>query len=626
MTKSRDHISLFTDFTTVSTAEWIKKAEEDLKGVPIEKLTWHVADGIKLKPFYREEDLKDLDYLDSEPGCFPFVRTGKKGLNEWNIQQDITVTDIKTANASALHALKNGADSLLFEFKSTAHISEYDLKNLLHKIDIAHVKLNFYAPGNEELIISLLSEEQSYLPDGNNKIQGSLYFDPLGQLAATGSFFMNEEDDFTKCSRLIGLYSSQLPDFRLVAINGTVFHNSGGTAIQELAFSLASASEYLERLSNKGISVDMIAKSFLLNLAAGPQYFIEIAKFRAARLLFSCLLETWGLKTPGYADIYIHATTSEWNQTIFDPYMNMLRGTTEGMAAIAGGANSLTVLPFGRSFRKSTDFGERIARNTQIILKEEAYFDKVIDPSAGAYYIEKITDSLAESSWNLFLETEKRGGFSASLKSGFIQHMLKETASRRDMDLATRKEILVGTNQYPDPEEKPNFDCEVMVAFPEINVPENCVVEPLAPYRGARAFENLRIRTGNHRPEKPKVFLLSYGNPKWSTARAAFSSNFFGCAGYEIIRSHSYNSITEGTQAALKAGASIIVLCSSDDQYPDVAPEIKNIAGDKALIVIAGFPKDSIEFLKSSGVEHFIHMNSDAIQELEKFHKLLGVK
>jgi len=626
MVKDQDKDSLFSEFHPVSSAEWINKAEQDLKGSPYDKLQWEVTENIKLRPFYREEDVNDLDYLMNEPGCFPFVRTGKKAWNTWHIRQDIIVKDITSANVTGLNAINNGADSLFFEFKNSENLSGKNIEALLKGIDLPRVNLNFSAPGNEEIIISSLSGENSISPSGNHTLKGALYFDPLGQLCTTGNYYVDEKTDFIKLSSLIRSSSAVLPDFRMITLNGTVFHNAGGDVVQELAFSLASASEYLDRLTDKGFPVDTIASNLMLNLSVGPHYFIEIAKFRVARLLFSNLLKAWKIQNTQHADIYIHATTSERNQTVFDPYMNMLRGTTGGMSAILGGVDSLTIQPFGKSFRKPTDFGERIARNTQIILKEEAYFDKVKDAAGGAYYIERITDSLAEAAWDLFRLTEKNGGFSASLKSGFIQNTIQNNARKQDLDLATRKQILVGTNQYPDPDEKPNFDCETMVAFPVNQSSNNSFSVPVTPYRASTAFETLRIRTLKHSPARPKVFLLNYGNPKWASARAAFSANFFGCAGYEIIQPDPFHSVREGVNSALKAGASLIVLCSPDEEYPVIAPETVTFVKNNSIIVIAGFPKENIEYLKSCGIQHFIHVNSNILVELEKFHALLGIK
>ena len=625
MNKNMYENSLFLDFPPATTADWLDKIKEDLKGTPFEKLVWKAAEDFYINPFYRQENITDLDYLNAAPGTFPFVRSGKTYTNNWDIRQDVYVTDIPTANSDALHALNHGAGALCFKFPEQFIITSQLLKDLLKNICIDCINLNFVSPGNEELIVDFLAEEILTNNIDPCKINGSVGFDPLGTLASKGYFHDSEEKDFSRLRNLLVKASDKLPLFRVCLINGNIFHNAGGTSLQELALSLSCASEYLDRLTGNDISVDQLAKSFQINMTAGPLYFMEIAKFRTARLLFANLIRAWNPLKDESANVFIHASTSEWNQTIFDPYVNMLRGTTEGMSAALGGVDSLTVIPFGKSFRNNTAFGERIARNTQIILKEEAYFDKVIDPAAGSYYIEKITDSLAEHAWNLFMLIENEGGFAASLKSGYIQSMLKETAGKRDLKIATRKEILVGTNQYPDHSEAPNFDFENSVAFPRESLPDTLIADPLKRYRGAMAFEELRIRTHNAKNGKPKIFLLNYGNVKWYTARSAFSFNFFGCVGYEIIQSPEFNSVREGIDAALATGSSIIVLCSSDDQYPVIAPEAKDLIGDRAILVIAGYPKDTADLLKSAGIEHFIHTNSNVLEELRKFHHLLGI-
>ena len=383
-------------------------------------------------------------------------------------------------------------------------------------------------------------------------------------------------------------------------------------------------SEYLDKLSGRALSIDDIAGSFQINFATGPVYFMEIAKIRAARHLFAHLVNAWNPKHEASLTCFIHSHTSEWNQTVYDPFVNMLRGTTESMAAVIGGANSVAVTPFDKPFRKPTGFAERIARNTQIILKEEAALDKVADPSAGSYFIENLTDSIAKNAWDIFLEVENKGGYLKALEEGFVQGKVKISSSTKDHNLATRKEILLGTNQFPNALESFPGDMDMEIAFPPEVKKAGHIIEPLQKYRGAQPFEKLRMKA-EKRTARPVVFLLTYGNLTWRKARASFAGSFFACAGYEIINNPGFKTLQEGLEAAFSRKANIIVLCSSDDEYTLSAPEALNNINGKALLVVAGYPKDSIGELQSKGVKNFIHIKSNLLEELTRYHWLLGI-
>ena len=415
-----------------------------------------------------------------------------------------------------------------------------------------------------------------------------------------------------------------MPGLRITGINASHFAAAGSSLVEELAFSLSMVSEYLDKLSGRALSVDDIAGSFQFNFATGPVYFMEIAKIRAARHLYAQLLKAWNPKQEASLTCFIHSHTSDWNQTVYDPFVNMLRGTTESMAAVIGGADSVAVSPFDKPFRKPTGFAERIARNSQIILREEAALNKVADPSAGSYFIENLTDSIAKNAWNLFLEVENKGGYLKALEEGFLQNKVKISSNRKDHNLATRKEILLGTNQFPNALESFPEDLDPEIAFPPVVEKTGLFIEPLQKYRGAQPFEKLRMKA-EKRTVKPVVFLLTYGNLNWRKARASFAGSFFACAGYEIIDNPGFKTLQEGLEAAFSKKANIIVLCSSDEEYTLSAPEALNIISDKALLVVAGYPNESIGELRSKGVKYFIHIKSNLLEELTRYHWLLGI-
>ncbi|MDN5291086.1 MAG: methylmalonyl-CoA mutase, partial [Anaerophaga sp.] len=372
----------------------------------------------------------------------------------------------------------------------------------------------------------------------------------------------------------------------------------------------------------RGINVDDAARSIRFNFGIGGNYFMEIAKLRAGRLLWAKIVDAYNPSDKEVTKMHTHCETSEWNKTIYDPYVNMLRTQTEAMSATIGGTDSLTVAPFDQVFRQPNAFSERIARNQQLLLKEEAYFSMIVDPSAGSYYIENLTDSIANEAWKLFLEVENKDGYTEALKEGVIQAHVKETSGKRKKDLARRKEILVGTNQYPNNLESVSSEISEERTFTDSE--EGTEIEPIPLYRGAEEFEALRLAT-EKAAKRPKVFMLTYGNLAMRLARSQFSGNFFGCAGYEIIDNLGFDTVEEGVEAARKAKADIVVLCSSDDEYAEAAPAAFKALNGEAVFVVAGAPACADD-LKAQGIEHFINIRSNLLETLQEFNKMLNIQ
>jgi len=320
----------------------------------------------------------------------------------------------------------------------------------------------------------------------------------------------------------------------------------------------------------------------------------------------------------------IHCVTSRWNKTLYDPYVNMLRTQTETMAAVLGGTDSLTTEPYDVVFRKPDEFSERIARNQQLLLKEEAYFGKVADPAGGSYYIETLTHLIAANAWKLFVDTEKKyGGFLKSLKDGIIQRRVREVADKRLKDVASGKEVLIGTTQYPAFDEKAPEDINTEKIYRPKTFEENLDVEPLSSGRGAEEIEKLRL-IADRAPRKPVVFILPAGNLAMAMARSQFSANFFACGGYRVVDNPLFQNIDEGFRAALKENADIIVLCSSDEEYAELAPELKEEVEDRFILVVAGNPP-CMEKLMEKGIKYFISIRSGLVETLTMFHRLTGL-
>ena len=499
-----------------------------------------------------------------------------------------------------------------------------DLEKLLDGIELEKTGINFLSGTETPKLVSLFAEIVEKRKTEAGKVTGSANFDPFGYLTNNGKYITNREQDINDAAGLIESYGKKFHSFRLISINGISFCNAGASAVMELAFSLATGNEYLSVLTGMGLPVDPVAQNIQFNLGSGSNYFMEIAKLRAARMLWARIVQAWEPKSEDSLKTFIHSETSDFNKTIYDPYVNMLRTTTEAMASAIGGANSLYVKPFDRNFRDSSDFSERIARNTQIILKNEAYFDKVTDPSAGSYYIESLTDSLVSETWKLFQQIEKDGGYIVALENGFIQEQIEELCRKRCMNLALRKEVLVGTNQYVNTLESAIEN--VTGESSESIIPaDNLVTKPLKKIRVAEAFEELRMNTGKYKGKTPEVFLFTYGDKKMRKARAAFATNLFAIAGFNIIDNIGFETVEEGLNAVMKRNPEIVVLCSSDEEYPKIADTIYQSLCDKTILVIAGYPKKSIDNLKETGYKYFIHIKMDVLDVLRRFQHELRI-
>lgn len=620
---------LFTEFPAVSTQEWMDKAIADLKGADFEKkLVWRTNEGFNVKPFHREEDLAGLKTTGSVPGHFPYVR-GTKADNSWLIRQDIDVCNdcLAAANAKAVDLLTKGVTSLGFVIDREA-VSAENIAALLNGIDIEKVEVNFKtcATVSVKLTEIFVAYAQKAGADPK-KVFGSVNFDLVGRSLARGKAIENLVQQYVDIINA----SLALPKFRVIGVNPFYLNNAGSYIYQELGYALAWGNDIIAKLVEAGLTVEVISKKIKFNFGVSSNYFMEIAKFRAARFLWSNIVFAYGEKCPRTCSnnqpdglercggkMRIHAQTSEWNMTIFDAHVNLLRTQTEAMSAVLAGVDSLTVLPFDAAYKDSDDFSERIARNQQLLLKEESHFDKIVDPAAGSYYLENLTESIANQAWKLFLEVEEKGGFIAEVEAGNIQAVINTTNEARRKAVSSRREVLLGSNQYP------NFN-EVAAAKIETEAACDCKkhdeVSALNFSRGASDFEALRLATEKS-GKRPKVFMLTIGNLAMRLARAQFSSNFFGCAGYEIIDNLGFETVEEGVAAAEKAGADIIVICSSDDEYAELAPAaFKAIAGKK-LFVVAGAPACTDD-LKAVGIEYFVNVKSNVLDTLKAFNAKL---
>ncbi|MCM1028408.1 MAG: methylmalonyl-CoA mutase small subunit [Pseudoflavonifractor sp.] len=611
---------LFDQFPPVSTAEWKAKVEADLKGAPFDKkLVWRTNEGFNVQPMYRAEDIEGFRSLDSLPGEFPFIR-GTRCNNDWLSRQEIDEPSPEECNKKALEVLTKGINSLGFKVSEPTKAT---VSALLGGIDLSNVEINFSCCPKSALALAKALVDYVTEKGCADSFRGSIDFNPYRRPLRHGEPFPGSVADMAKA---LLQAAEPLKGLKVLAVDSDMLANAGAYIYQELGYAMAWGAQWLTSLTEAGVPVETVAKRVKFNMGISSNYFMELAKFRAARMLWAQIVKAYEPKCDCCCKMAVHATTSRFNQTIYDAHVNLLRSQTECMSAALAGVDSITVTPFDTPYKRPDDFSERIARNQQFLLKEESHLDKVVDPAGGSYYVETLTMSLAGEAWKLFLNVEDKGGFAQCLDNGSVQSAIREASAKRHTDVARRKEILLGTNQYP------NINEMAAEKIESIGSANACACSHHAPAtdadlkglpttRAASDFEALRLAT-EAAQNRPKVFMLTIGNLAMRLARAQFSTNFFGCAGYEIIDNLGFNTVQEGVDAALEKGADVVVLCSSDDEYATLAPEAFKYLDGRAQFVVAGAPA-CMDDLKAAGINDYIHVRVNVLDTLRDFNSRL---
>ena len=615
---------LFSEFKAPTKQEWMDKIQVDLKGADFNKrLVWRTNEGFDVPPFYMRDDVLKLKTPDSLPGEFPYVRGNKKACNCWYVRQDIMADDAKAANAKALDLLKRGVDSLGFKIPGDCVSAEF-VGTLLEGIDCEAVELNFNTCKRHTLeLATVLAAYFDKKGCDKSKVCGSLDWDPMEKSVMKG----HDATHILPLAPRIVEALKDYPRFRCVSVNAVALNNAGAYIVQELGYALAWGNEYLNLLTEAGIDVDLAASKLTFNLGISENFFMEIAKFRAARLLWAEIVKQYGPKSDAACMMCVNAVTSKYNMTLFDSYVNLLRSQTEAMSAALAGVHSIVVTPFDAAYETPDDFSERLARNQQLLLKEESHFDKVVDPAAGSYFVEELTTSLANEGWKIFLKVEDEGGYLEAIKKGTVQDDINATNAKRHDAAAKRKEFILGTNQFPNFTEKSEgkraAQCSCSCGKGHGQHHE-AAFKAIETTRLAADYEDLRIKV-EESGKAPVAFMLTIGNLAMRQARAQFSCNFLACAGYKVVDNLGFKTVEEGVDAALKAGADIVVLCSSDDEYAEYAvPAFKYLDG-RAMFVVAGAPA-CMDDLKAAGIENFIHVRCNVLETLKEYNAKLGIK
>lgn len=598
----------FDEFPIPSYEDWYAAAVASLDGASFEKaLTSTTYEGLTLQPIYCREDAQQHTL----PGQPPYTRGNHPVAPLWSIAQQIPYTTPEAFNAALRSDLERGQDAINLEGVSFSSLD--DLKRVFDGVDLTHYPIIASSIPNALSFVRLLSD---YLGQGIAELRGCIASDPLSQLARTGVLADNAYDDM---AQLTNWAIEHAPNLKTIAVNADIYHNAGANAVQELAFAIAGGVESIRQMLDRGLSIDAITPRMQFVFGIGSQFFTEVAKLRAARQLWSQVVSAFG---GSEARMTIHTRTSAINKTVYDPYVNMLRTTIEAFAGAAGGTDSMQVTPFDAAFRQPDEFSRRIARNQQLILQHEVGLARTIDPAGGSYYVEYLTDWLARQAWALFQEVEKQGGLLKALQSGFVHEQIAQIAAQRMTNIERRKDVLVGINMYPNLSEQPLSS----IGQPDdTNAATNTLLRAI---RLAEPYEILRQNAAAYHQRTgiaPRIFLANLGSYR---ARADFTTGFFEAGGFEIINNGRFNSPKEAAQAALDSGAPVVVICSTDDNYPQIVrPLVSAVKAQRpeTLVILAGYPQEQIEAHRAAGIDEFIHIRANCYEINRWLQQQIGV-
>jgi len=663
-------------FPSHSYQEWKEAAEALLKGKPFEKLlVTKTYEGFDLQPIFRKEDLEALTFTKDFPGAGSYVRSRSavgNYANSWKVSQEQPGSTAGEVNASLKKDLMGGVNeaNLLLDVASQKGIDPdaagdgevgacglslstlEDLEKALDGIELNAISLFIQSGASAKGVYEMLKAycEKKGIELGT--IEGNLGGDPLGLWMRNGSSPVKVETSMKELAALV----KELDGSKLgaVYVDGNVFHNAGSSAVQELGFTLAAANEYLKALTAEGLSVEQIASSMRVGLGIGGHYFLEIGKFRAARMLWARMLTAWGAKFEELP-IHLHARTSIYNKTKVDPYVNMLRVTSESFSAVMGGCDSMHIGPFDEVVRVPDTFSRRIARNLHTILAEECDLNKVIDPAGGSYYVEWVTDQVAQKAWEWFQKVEAEGGLIAALKNGMVQKEISAVAAKRTANIEQRRDVIVGTNQYPNAVEKAldprpvdyaaikaeraayvasvnaGTDTLGKLMAASLSAGAEAEIEALPIRRGSEAYEGLReaavaykAKTGN----APTIFQANWGPSRGYRMRADWTSAFYQAGAFEVLNDTDFDTIEDLTAALKESGSKIAVVTSSDDKYEeslvDIAKAIKAV--DSGIyVIVAGAAGDNEAAWREAGVDDFVNVRVNNYQMLAMLMKKIGV-
>lgn len=668
----------FDEFAVPAYEDWKQEATLSLKGGVFEKkLFTKTYEEIQLEPIYTMKHVKNSTNYKEFPGFDSCIRGTMAGgyLSEpWKISQECDEVLPECFNELLKQELKKGATAVHVRLndktcKGEPVVSQTagslgerglvlstldDAAQAFEGIDVSKYPIQMYAGASAVAMIALLSAMLKAKGEKSKGLKGCIGADPVGTWIEQGTLPCSLDALYDEMAHTLIWSEKHMPNLRTILVRGEVYHDGGANALQELGYALTTAIEYIRAMQRRGIHVNQTAKQIRFSFSLGANFFMEVAKLRAARVLWSRIVETFGGDEQA-RKMNIHARTSAFTKTVYDPYVNMLRTTTEAFSGIVGGVESLQVGTFDEAVRFADDFSRRIARNTQILLQNECNLLQPVDPAGGSWYIETLTNQIAEKTWQLLQAVEGDGGLVKVVQRGIPQKAIDEVLARRFSKLALRSDRAVGINMYANIQEQPlenftrdieNFTkvhrqqvlnyssdtdrvycesvlqelaqsmsqeigqvlvgsieaftagalvSEVTAALRQDEEPEAKILS-IKKHRWAEQFEKLRKKTEIHTERtgnRFKIFLANMGKIPQHKARADFSTGFMEVAGFEVLKNDGFPTVEEAVKAAAASGAQATVICSTDDTYPEIVPALtKQIKelNPEMIVILAGAP------------------------------------
>ena len=696
--------NLFGEFKKPTYEEWKEAATALLKGKPFDKAMYtKTPEGITLQPIYMKDTLENLPHTNSLPGFAPYVRGTKATGNlvePWLICQEVYASAPKEFNEIMKDVLYRGQTALNMALdmptqlcmdpddENAVNVGERgvsistleDLSVALNEIVLdvlpMHVNLGSNPVPMTGMLYAYMDKENKNISD----LKGVWGYDPLGFLAKFGTLPVEIEKIYDLMAISLKWSIDNDTKLKTILVEGHPYHNGGADAIQEVSYAMATAVEYISAMMDRGFKIDQIANRVAFSFSLGSNFFMELSKIRAARVVWAKIIESFGGNSESQK-IYIHGKTSSWTKTVYDPYVNMLRNASEAFSGAMGGIDSLEIIPFDEPIREADGFSRRISRNIQSILQDECHFTQPIDPAGGSWYIEYLTNEIAQKTWEWFQDIEKQGGMYTSIEKEEIQSAVELKYEEKFKNMAKRKHVWVGTNMYANMTEekldirdrdfekvkeerindlnkfRSNIDSKKFEESLKNNIDKENVLEEVKKLvlngasigqigkldafnsnsdievksvkyqRGAERFENLRDKTNKMKEngKEIEVFSINIGPIPQHKPRADFSRGFFEVGGFKVIGNNGFKTNDEAILAACESKAQIGIICSTDAVYPEVVPEIARKIKEKKpemILILAGRPPKELETLyREAGVEHFIYMGANCYELLSNLQR-----
>ena len=701
----------FDEFEKPTYEQWQAEVEKALKGGDFhKKMFTKTYEGITLQPIYTPALHGEKIPKGVYPGAGEFLRGTKASgyiKESWGVSQYVDDSLPKDANHASLYEIvKGGTIHNIRLDEATRHDQDVqvgasvgvggtslstmdDCKQLIERFNLKENPLYIETGASAAILLGMLAATVKGSKKQTADLKGLVGADPVGVWAKDGALHISLDTAFDEMAHTVVWAKEQAPELKTVLVSGDVYANGGANDVQEVAYALATAVCYVRQLAQRNIDIHTIAKSMMFTFSMGANFFMEIAKLRALRVLWARIMEAFGAEEADRA-VHVHGRTSAFTKTVYDPYVNLLRNTTQAFSGVVGGLNSLEVSPFDQPIRKADDFSRRIARNIQVMLQTEFELRQPVDPVGGSWYVETLAAELCEKIWAEFQTIESKGGIVAALKEGYPQAQVKAILEERFKNLAYRRDVAVGNNMYanmteelldPKPEnqetlrqkrvahieeylasaepdaiskaqatlEASTTEPGALIGLIELGALQKLTIrqirkaldagdissetiEPIIAHRWTEQFEALRMRTESYKQrtkDNVKVFLANMGPIPQHKPRADFSTGFFEVGAFEVIKNDGHETTADAAKAARESGADVVVICSTDDTYPELVPplakELKETMPNVTVILAGAPPKDLEPVYREAGVDDFISVRANCYEILNTLQDKKGM-